>query len=33
MQKEIINKIYQIDNLELMKQIKNESINLIYCDI
>ena len=33
MQKEIINKIYQIENLELMKQIKNESINLIYCDI
>ena len=30
---EYINKVYQEDNLELMKQLPDESINLIYCDI
>lgn len=28
-----LNKIYNMDNLELMKQIDNSSIDLIYCDI
>lgn len=28
-----LNKIYQMDNLELMKQMESESIDLIYCDI
>lgn len=28
-----LNKIYNMDNLELLKQLPNESINLIYCDI
>jgi site-specific DNA-methyltransferase (adenine-specific) len=28
-----LNKIYQIDNLELMKQMESESVDLIYCDI
>ena len=28
-----INKVYCIDNLELLKQLPNNSINLIYCDI
>ena len=27
------NKCYCVDNLELMKQIDDESIDLIYCDI
>jgi site-specific DNA-methyltransferase (adenine-specific) len=30
---ELKNKIYCMDNLELLKQIPNNSINLIYCDI
>jgi DNA modification methylase len=30
---EYINKIFQEDNLELMKKLPNESIDLIYCDI
>ena len=28
-----LNKIYCMDNLELLKQMKDESIDLIYCDI
>ena len=28
-----LNKIYCMDNLELLKQLDSESINLIYCDI
>ena len=28
-----LNKVYQMDNLELMKQMEDESIDLIYCDI
>ena len=28
-----LNKIYCMDNLELLKQLPNESISLIYCDI
>lgn len=28
-----INKVYCVDNLELMRQIPSESIDLIYCDI
>lgn len=28
-----LNKVYCMDNLELLKQLPNESINLIYCDI
>lgn len=28
-----LNKVYCVDNLELLKQLPNESINLIYCDI
>lgn len=28
-----INKLYCMDNLELMKQLPDESIDLIYCDI
>lgn len=28
-----LNKIYNMDNLELMKQIDNNSVDLIYCDI
>ena len=28
-----LNKVYCIDNLELLKQIEDESIDLIYCDI
>ena len=28
-----LNKIYNMDNLELLKQMKNESVDLIYCDI
>lgn len=28
-----VNKLYCMDNLELLKQIPNESIDLIYCDI
>jgi adenine-specific DNA-methyltransferase len=31
--KEIINKIFKIDNIELTKKIDNESIDLIYCDV
>ena len=30
---EFINKIFKSDNLELMKQIPNDCIDLIYCDI
>ena len=28
-----LNRIYCMDNLELLKQLPNESIDLIYCDI
>ena len=28
-----LNKVYCMDNLELLKQLPNESIDLIYCDI
>lgn len=28
-----LNKVYNMDNLELLKQMKNESVDLIYCDI
>ena len=28
-----LNKIYCMDNLELLKQLDDESIDLIYCDI
>ena len=28
-----LNKIYCMDNLELLKQLDSESIDLIYCDI
>ena len=28
-----LNKVYCMDNLELLKQMKSESVNLIYCDI
>jgi len=28
-----INKVYCMDNLELMKQMEDESVDLIYCDI
>ena len=28
-----LNKVYCMDNLELLKQMKNESVDLIYCDI
>lgn len=28
-----VNKVYQMDNLELLKQMKDESVDLIYCDI
>ena len=28
-----LNKVYCMDNLELLKQLKDESIDLIYCDI
>jgi site-specific DNA-methyltransferase (adenine-specific) len=28
-----INQVYKMDNLELMKQLENGSVNLIYCDI
>ena len=28
-----INKVYCMDNLELLKQLPDESIDLIYCDI
>ena len=28
-----LNKIYCMDNLELLKQLPDESISLIYCDI
>ena len=28
-----VNKVYCMDNLKLLKQLPNESINLIYCDI
>lgn len=30
---EFINNVYQMDNLELMKQMEDESVDLIYCDI
>ena len=28
-----LNKVYCMDNLELLKQLEDESIDLIYCDI
>ena len=28
-----VNKLYCMDNLELLKSLPNESIDLIYCDI
>ena len=28
-----LNKVYCMDNLELLRQLPNESIDLIYCDI
>ena len=28
-----LNKVYCMDNLELLKQLDDESIDLIYCDI
>ena len=28
-----LNKVYCMDNLELLKQLDSESIDLIYCDI
>ena len=28
-----LNKVYCMDNLELLKKLPNESIDLIYCDI
>ena len=28
-----LNKVYCMDNLELLKQLPNESVDLIYCDI
>ena len=28
-----LNKVYCMDNLELLKQMNDESIDLIYCDI
>ena len=31
--KEFVNKLYCIDNLELLKQLPSNSIDLIYCDI
>lgn len=31
--KEYINKLFQMDNLELMKEMPDNSIDLIYCDI
>lgn len=30
---EFINNVFQMDNLELMKQMEDESVDLIYCDI
>ena len=30
---EFINNVYQMDNLELMKQLPDNYIDLIYCDI
>lgn len=31
--KNLINKIYQCDNMELLKKVPDESIDLVYCDI
>lgn len=28
-----LNKVYHMDNLELLKQMDDESVDLIYCDI
>ena len=28
-----LNKVYNMDNLELLKEMEDESIDLIYCDI
>ena len=28
-----LNKVYNMDNLELLKQLPSESVDLIYCDI
>ena len=28
-----LNKVYNMDNLELLKQLPGESIDIIYCDI
>jgi DNA modification methylase len=31
--KDLINKVYLMDNLELMSKLPDQSIDLIYCDI
>ena len=31
--KEFINKLYCMDNLELLKQLPSNSVDLIYCDV